>query len=586
MSQRAYHYYHNLKHIPLNEFGKSYRFTSFVEGYSDDKLEGFKLNMITDDQIDILLKTSDTAKQAALKNKKIKSRLYELTTYLDEYNSSIKTRLMYYRYSKTNIPIVNSKGKLFTNENRSFFSIQEKFEFIEKFILMTDEEKRTLITDEVLCFNSRLKGRELTRIHLNDSEYYLKYIGYVSGSRLKAAYDFVNRVNAPILCKSCNINECVFSDYLMQYSEVCSQKCSNEYIGFIHKRLSNNSTNTYKTNIGKNEDKILGILKEKVGVLQNFKSSFKIGPYVCDALINDNLIVEINEKHHLYNKFIKKDRGKYRYILDNGYKLLIVWDTVPQKVAAKDKIKQLTDEYLAMGDVAVAYHTPSEKDKIRIITNTGVVRFSAITNNGVKKCKEIKTEQGKTLICSYNHKLFYGEVAKKVVDIVVGEMVDTVDGADKIISIVDCGEQEVYDVVGSDDMSYISNGFLSHNCLILDELAFVEEHLLTPFWSSVFPIISSSKKSKVFMCSTPNGTGNLFHKIYTGAVEGSNGWEHDLILWNEVPGRTEKWAREIKAGLASEETFNQEFNCCGPNTKISIENMSKDITVGELFEQL
>jgi hypothetical protein len=77
----------------------------------------------------------------------------------------------------------------------------------------------------------------------------------------------------------------------------------------------------------------------------------------------------------------------------------------------------------------------------------------------------------------------------------------------------------------------------------------------------VFPIVSSSKKAKVFMCSTPNGTGNLFYDIYTGSVEGKNGWANDKILWSEIPGRDEKWVKEIKGGLASEEKFEQEFNC-------------------------
>ena len=69
----------------------------------------------------------------------------------------------------------------------------------------------------------------------------------------------------------------------------------------------------------------------------------------------------------------------------------------------------------------------------------------------------------------------------------------------------------------------------SVNCLVIDECAFIESHLVDEFWKSVFPIISSSKKSKVFICSTANGTHNLFHKLYTGAVNG------DCCL---LPGRT------------------------------------------------
>jgi len=101
----------------------------------------------------------------------------------------------------------------------------------------------------------------------------------------------------------------------------------------------------------------------------------------------------------------------------------------------------------------------------------------------------------------------------------------------------------------------------SVNCLVIDECAFIESHLVDEFWKSVFPIISSSKKSKVFICSTANGTHNLFHKLYTGAVNGDNGLGHGKIMWNEVPGRDEKWAASTKQAIGSHEAWMQEFNC-------------------------
>lgn len=101
----------------------------------------------------------------------------------------------------------------------------------------------------------------------------------------------------------------------------------------------------------------------------------------------------------------------------------------------------------------------------------------------------------------------------------------------------------------------------SCNILVIDEAAFIEEHLMDPFWASVFPIVSSIPNGKVFMCSTPNGTGNLFHELYTQSVEGKNGWSNDRIIWNEVPGRTETWAAKIRSGLASAEKWRQEYEC-------------------------
>lgn len=99
----------------------------------------------------------------------------------------------------------------------------------------------------------------------------------------------------------------------------------------------------------------------------------------------------------------------------------------------------------------------------------------------------------------------------------------------------------------------------SVNCLILDELAFIEPHLVEPFWNSVYPIISSSKKSKIFIASTPNGTENLFYTLYSGASSNDNGWSAERIDWWEVPGRDEQWKNSTIQTMGSEEVFRQEF---------------------------
>lgn len=99
----------------------------------------------------------------------------------------------------------------------------------------------------------------------------------------------------------------------------------------------------------------------------------------------------------------------------------------------------------------------------------------------------------------------------------------------------------------------------SVNCVIIDELAFIEPNLVEEFWTAVYPIISSSKRSKIFVASTPNGTGNLFHTLYEGASTNSNGWHAERVDWWEVPGRDEEWKRMTIKTMGSEEAFNQEF---------------------------
>lgn len=99
----------------------------------------------------------------------------------------------------------------------------------------------------------------------------------------------------------------------------------------------------------------------------------------------------------------------------------------------------------------------------------------------------------------------------------------------------------------------------SCNVLILDELAFIDNHLVEDFWKSVYPIISSSKKSKIFIASTPNGTGNLFYELYDGATRGTSNWKASRIDWWEIPGRDEQWKYDTIQSLGSSQAFDQEF---------------------------
>jgi hypothetical protein len=99
----------------------------------------------------------------------------------------------------------------------------------------------------------------------------------------------------------------------------------------------------------------------------------------------------------------------------------------------------------------------------------------------------------------------------------------------------------------------------SCNVLILDELAFIDNHLVENFWKSVYPIISSSKKSKIFIASTPNGTENLFYNLYSNAIKGDNNWHPERVDWHEVPGRDEQWKDDTIRSLGSKDAFDQEF---------------------------
>ena len=99
----------------------------------------------------------------------------------------------------------------------------------------------------------------------------------------------------------------------------------------------------------------------------------------------------------------------------------------------------------------------------------------------------------------------------------------------------------------------------SISLLYIDETAFVENW--DEFFASVFPTISSGQTTKILLTSTPNGL-NHFYKTCEGAREGTNGYEFVRVMWNDVPGRDEKWKQETLSSMDFDyEKFAQEFEC-------------------------
>jgi len=97
---------------------------------------------------------------------------------------------------------------------------------------------------------------------------------------------------------------------------------------------------------------------------------------------------------------------------------------------------------------------------------------------------------------------------------------------------------------------------LSINLLYLDEFAFVEK--ATEFYTSTYPVVSSGKDTKVIVTSTANGIGNMFYKIWEGAVQEVNEFTPFRVDWWDVPGRDEKW-KEQTINNTSKLQFDQEF---------------------------
>jgi len=99
----------------------------------------------------------------------------------------------------------------------------------------------------------------------------------------------------------------------------------------------------------------------------------------------------------------------------------------------------------------------------------------------------------------------------------------------------------------------------SVNLLYIDEAAIIPNNIADQFFTSVYPVVSAGKTTKILITSTPLGY-NHFWKFWNDAEKGRNGFVPLFIPYWEIPGRDEKWASEQR-GVLGEVKYNQEVLC-------------------------
>ena len=92
--------------------------------------------------------------------------------------------------------------------------------------------------------------------------------------------------------------------------------------------------------------------------------------------------------------------------------------------------------------------------------------------------------------------------------------------------------------------------------LVIDEAAFIDK--IDEIWASAQQTLATGGKSIVL--STPNGTGNFFHKTWVTAEEGRNKFNTILLHWNLHPDRDQNW-RDEQDSLLGPKLAAQECDC-------------------------
>lgn len=98
---------------------------------------------------------------------------------------------------------------------------------------------------------------------------------------------------------------------------------------------------------------------------------------------------------------------------------------------------------------------------------------------------------------------------------------------------------------------------IASNLVIMDEAAFIPK--FESVMTSVAPVIATGG-GKIIILSTPNGTGDHFHKMWTEAESGKNGYLPIKLKWNLHPDRDLKW-KETQLSASGKQAFAQEYDC-------------------------
>lgn len=212
----------------------------------------------------------------------------------------------------------------------------------------------------------------------------------------------------------------------------------------------------------------------------------------------------------------------------------------------------------------------AENQKYEVLTTAGFRGFDAIT---LIERDTVRLTFNDTIIeCTADHRFFSLDRDSWVEasQIKVGESIRGVENPHTLISTEAAGTQYVSDLINVEETSsFIANDLDAHNCLYLDEFAFVRPNIAADLWTSLSPTLATG--GKCIITSTPNTDEDMFAKLWNGAIDcydehgnatkvGKNGFSSFLAIWDSHPERTQKWADDERAAIG-DERFAREHEC-------------------------
>ena len=245
-----------------------------------------------------------------------------------------------------------------------------------------------------------------------------------------------------------------------------------------------------------------------------------------------------------------------------------------------------------------------EINEWEVLTPDGWQDFSGIIELE-KKVKTITFQSGKEITASESHRLLLesGDFIE-LKNLMIGDIVVSKDGNETVAIISKLKEdQKVYDLVGveSEKHRYYTNGLISHNC---DEMAFIPARIQDEFMAGTAPALSATR-GKMIITSTPNGSRDLFAKLWFGSGMEFDKKEYTYVrknvarndfvplfipYWIDETKNNEEWISREKRTLDDPVKWKVEFECLGRETEVEVyDKISKEyktISLKEMYMQL
>jgi len=224
-----------------------------------------------------------------------------------------------------------------------------------------------------------------------------------------------------------------------------------------------------------------------------------------------------------------------------------------------------------------------ETNRWEVLTADGFKSFRGISKTHNRATIKLVFDNNSELICTEDHKIATNDGFIEAKKLNKNHEIISSNNILHLVDVINHDDSHVYDLLEvTDTHSFFANSILVHNCIFLDEFAFVPTTVAEEFFSSVYPTITAGQSTQMIIISTPKGL-NMFYQLWKGATSRQNEYVPFEVNWQQVPQypggplRDEAW-KEQQIKNTSERQFDAEF-CCSfigsANTLIDAQKLNQ-----------